>query len=467
MLFNSREFILLFLPIVLSLFLWLWKRGWSRGAVNTLTLASLFFYGWWNPAYLGLIIGSITANFLIGRALARPGDSHGARKTILVLGLAFNLTLLGYFKYANFFVDTVNAVAGTDFRLAKITLPLAISFFTFQQVSFLVDTWKKGGLHYSFERYAAYVTFFPHEIAGPIVRHYELIPQFALDPWRDGLWQRLGRGTSLFTIGLVKKVFLADPLAGIVDPIFAGAAKAGALGTGDAWIGAIGFSWQIYFDFSAYTDMALGVALMFGYTLPINFDRPYRATSIRELWQHWHMTLSRFLRDYLFVPLATSHWLPQPRFLGMIITMFLAGLWHGAAWTFAVWGAVQGLALALYTLIDRRFRRKLPAAFGWALTMLFWFETCPLFRADSFGTTLQFWRAMHQGSPGSQTLSLENVALLATAGAIAIFGPSSQDVASQRLQPRGYTAAAFGMAVFIALFSTWGEVEQEFIYFQF
>lgn len=467
MLFNSREFILLFLPIVLSLFLWLWKRGWTRAAVNSLTLASLVFYGWWNPAYLTLIIGSITTNFLLGSAVARGGADERPRTGTLVLGLAFNLTLLGYFKYANFFVDTVNTVAGTDFRFAKITLPLAISFFTFQQISYLVDTWKRGGRHYSFERYAAYVTFFPHEIAGPIVRHYELIPQFDLNPWREGFWERMGRGITLFAIGLVKKVFIADPLAEIVNPVFAGAANTAAVGTGDAWIGSIGFAWQIYFDFSAYTDMALGVALLFGYTLPINFDRPYRATSIRELWRHWHMTLSRFLRDYLFVPLATSRWLPQPRFLGMLITMFLAGLWHGAAWTFAAWGAIQGLALALYAVVDRRFRVKLPPVVGWLLTMLFWFETCPLFRADSFATAMDFWRAMHGGGIANQAVTLENLAFLTVAGIIAIVGPSSQTLAFERLQPRWVAAAACGTAVFAALFSTWGEVEQEFIYFQF
>jgi D-alanyl-lipoteichoic acid acyltransferase DltB (MBOAT superfamily) len=467
MLFNSREFILLFLPIVLSLFLWLWKRGWTRAAVNSLTLASLVFYGWWNPAYLMLIAGSIVTNFLFGRALDRKGGDERPRTGVLVLGLAFNLTLLGYFKYANFLVDTVNAVASTDLRLAKITLPLAISFFTFQQISFLVDTWKKGGLHYSFERYAAYVTFFPHEIAGPIVRHYELIPQFDLDPWREGFWERMGRGVSLFAIGLVKKVFIADPLAGIVNPIYAATAATTTLGMGDAWIGAIGFAWQIYFDFSAYTDMALGIALLFGYTLPINFDRPYRSTSIRELWGHWHMTLSRFLRDYLFIPLATNRWLPQPRFLGMIITMFLAGLWHGAAWTFAVWGAMQGLALAFYTLIDRRFRAKLPEVVGWLLTMLFWFETVPLFRADSFASAITLWRAMHGGGPPSHSVTPETLALLTIAGVIAIAGPSSQTVAVKRLQPHWYVATAFGTAVFAALFSIWGEVEQEFIYFQF
>jgi alginate O-acetyltransferase complex protein AlgI len=468
MLFNSQEFVLFFLPTVFGLFLYLWHRGWSRAAINFLTLASLFFYGWWNVSYLPLIIGSILTNFLIAGAITRLFQTgRGQHRPVLTLGIAFNLMLLGYFKYANFFVDTLNVVAGTEFHLAKIVLPLAISFFTFQQVSFLVDTWKKKGHRYSFESYAAYLTFFPHEIAGPIIRHHELIPQFALNPWRDGLWERIGRGLTLFAIGLVKKVFIADVMAGIVSPIFLAASKTGTLSALDAWVGTIGFAWQIFFDFSAYTDMALGVALLFGYKLPINFDCPYRSTSIRELWQRWHMTLSRFLRDYLFVPLATSKWLPFPRFTGMVITMFLAGLWHGASWNFAVWGLLQGFGLALYTLIDRRFRGNLPALLGWVLTMLFWFEGGPLFRGDSFGTALVFYKAMHGGGAPVTAVNWHDLGLLAMAALVAILGPSSQAVAFERLQPSWRAALAAGAAVFVALFVIGSGVEQEFIYFQF
>ena len=467
MLFHSHEFILLFLPVVLALFLFFWSRGSSRVAVNSLTLASLFFYGWWNVRYLPLITSSILANFAIAAVMTRRIKAGNRHRGILVFGIGFNLTLLGYFKYANFFVDSVNSLTGSHFHLAKILLPLGISFFTFQQISFLVDTWKKGGHRYNFERYAAYVTFFPHEIAGPIIRHHELIPQFDLNPLRDGFWERLGRGMTLFAIGLVKKVFLADAIAKVVTPTFADAAEKGALNAVDAWIGAIGFAWQVYYDFSAYSDMALGVAYLFGYKLPINFDCPYRSTSIREFWQRWHMTLSRFLRDYLFVPLATSKRLPHSRFTGMVITMFLAGLWHGASWTFAVWGLAQGVALAAYTLIDRRFRSRLPAIVGWALTMLFWFEACPLFRADSFGAALTFWRAMHGAGLPIDSVNLEALALLVVSGAIAIIGESSQTVAFERLQPSWRTAMAAGAAIFAALFIIGSGVEQEFIYFQF
>ncbi len=467
MLFNSQEFVLLFLPIVFGLFLLLWRRGWSRAAINFLTLASLFFYGWWNASYLPLITGSIGANFTIAAFMSRQFRKGIRQRGVLVFGITFNLLLLGYFKYANFFVETVNTIAGTEFYLARITLPLAISFFTFQQISFLVDTWKKKGHRYSFERYAAYVTFFPHEIAGPIIRHHELIPQFALNPWREGLWERIGRGTTLFAIGLVKKVFVADAMAGMVTPIFSTAAEQGALNALDAWVGVIGFAWQIFFDFSAYTDMALGVALLFGYKLPINFDCPYRSTSIRELWQRWHMTLSRFLRDYLFVPLATSQWLPYPRFTGMVITMFLAGLWHGASWNFALWGLMQGIALAGYTLIDRRWPAALPAVVGWLVTMWFWFEGVPLFRADGFGTALVFYRAMHGDGLPVASIRWHDMGLLVLGACVSMLGPSSQAVAFERLQPSWRGAVAAGAAVFAALFVIGSGVEQEFIYFQF
>ena len=466
MLFNSLEFVLFFLPCVLGVYLLLWRRGWSRAAINFLTLASLFFYGWWNPRYLPLIIGSILANFALAGWMTREFRRGAPRRGILVLGIAFNLLLLGYFKYANLFVDTLNLVADTRIELARIALPLAISFFTFQQISFLVDTWKKKGHNYPFERYAAYVTFFPHEIAGPIIRHHELIPQFALNPCRDGLWERCGRGATLFAIGLVKKVFIADSLAGVIAPIFSAAVK-GAVNIADAWVAAIGFAWQIFFDFSAYTDMALGIALLFGYTLPINFDCPYRSTSVRELLQRWHMTLSRFLRDYLFVPLATSRWLPYPRFTGMVITMFLAGLWHGASWNFALWGLIQGLGLASYSLIDRRCPGRLPGWLGWALTMLFWFEGAPLFRSENFSAALELYRAMHGFGPPGVTVNLHAIAWLVLGGLVAVVGPSSQDLAFKRVPPRPALAWLIGIVLFVSLFVIGSEVEQEFIYFQF
>lgn len=466
MLFNSLEFVLFFLPVVLGLFLWLWHQGWSRAAINWLTLASLFFYGWWNPNYLPLLGGSILTNFGLAAWMNRGFREARPQRAVLILGIVFNLGLLGYFKYANLFADTLDSLAGTGFRLARITLPLAISFFTFQQISFLVDTWKKKGHRYGFERYAAYVTFFPHEIAGPIIRHHELIPQLSQNPWREGLWERFGRGLMLFCIGLVKKVVLADSLARMIGPIFT-AAGHGPLNALDAWTGAIGFAWQIFFDFSAYTDMALGVSWLFGFRLPVNFDNPYRSRSVRELWQRWHMTLSRFLRDYLFVPMATSRWLPYPRVTGMIITMLLAGLWHGASWNFAAWGLLQGVALAGYTLVDKRYPARLPWFLGWMLTLWFWFEGAPLFRSESFTAALAFYRAMHGGGLPVESVNAANLLLLAAAGLASTLGPPSQSVALERLAPRRALAVLAGIVLFVCLFLIGSDVEQEFIYFQF
>ena len=306
MLFNSQPFILLFLPITFLVFLFLWRKAGEKAALVWIVIASLFFYGWWNPSYVPLLAGSILFNFLVARGMVHAPRKSRRRFGLLTLGVTFNLCLLGYFKYRGWLLGEVGEIAGTAFTLAATTLPLAISFYTFQQISYLVDVWRNRGREYDLLRYATYVTFFPQLIAGPIVRHHELIPQFALDPMREGLWERLGRGSVLFCIGLCKKVLIADSLAEIVDPAYASAATDGALTFSTAWLTAFAFSWQIYFDFSGYSDMAIGLALMFGYRLPVNFNAPYRSQSLQEVWQRWHMTLSRFLRDYLFMPLGAK-----------------------------------------------------------------------------------------------------------------------------------------------------------------
>ena len=434
MLFNSQPFILLFLPITLLVFLGLWRMAGERPALLWLVLASFFFYGWWNPNYVPLLGGSILVNFLLARGMVLSPRKSRRRFTLLTFGVTFNLCLLGYFKYSGWFMGELSGISGAAFSLAVVTLPLAISFYTFQQISYLVDVWRNRGREYDLLRYATYVTFFPQLIAGPIVRHHELIPQFHLDPLRDGLWERIGRGSVLFCIGLCKKVLIADSLADIVDPAYAAAATEGALTFSTAWLAAFAFSWQIYFDFSGYSDMAIGLAMLFGYQLPVNFNAPYRSKSLQELWQRWHMTLSRFLRDYLFMPIARSKHLVHPAIIAVLLTMFLGGLWHGAAWTFAVWGLAHGVAL----LLNAGFTRaglKLPWGMGWALTLLFWVEVTVLFRADSFSTATVFWTAMH-GFGGVMTQTdAESLLLVIDAGVAAIVGPTSQKVALERLVP--------------------------------
>ncbi len=465
MLFNSQHFILLFLPITLLLFLLLWAKAGRKPALGWLVIASLFFYGWWNPLYLPILTGSILANFLLVRGMTHTKRRSRRRFALLTLGIIFNLGLLAYFKYSGFLLGNLGALVGNSFSVTAVTLPLAISFYTFQQISYLVDVWRNRGREYDFLHYATYVSFFPQLIAGPIVRHHELIPQFKQDPLREGLWERIGRGSLLFAIGLLKKVMIADGMGQIVDPAFAAAAAGEVLSFQDAWLAAFAFSWQIYFDFSGYSDMAIGLALMFGYRLPVNFDTPYRASSLQGLWQHWHMTLTRFLRDYLFVTLARLQHLPHAAVPAVLITMFLGGLWHGANWTFAVWGLAHGAAL----LCNAAFTRSglgLPKGLGWLLTLWFWVEITVLFRADSFTTAAVFWNAMHNIQSLNLALDPGEFAAVLGAGVIAIVGPNSQKVALERQAPGLGYALATGLAI-AAMLVLIGDTGTEFYYFQF
>ena len=466
MLFNSQLFILLYLPVTLTVFLVLSKWASNIAALLWLVMASMFFYGWWNPDYVPLLCGSILVNFLLARTMVHSRRKSHQRFTLLTIGVVFNLSLLGYFKYANFLLSSFGEISGASYTLATITLPLAISFYTFQQISYLVDVWRNKGREYDLLRYAAYITFFPQLIAGPIVRHHELISQFDLNPLRAGVWERIGRGGILFCIGLVKKVLIADSLADIVNPTFSAAAAQETLGFTSSWLASFAFSWQIYFDFSGYSDMAIGLSMMFGFKLPINFNAPYRASSMREFWQRWHMTLSRFLRDYLFVPIARNRWLPYPRILAILVTMFLAGLWHGAAWTFAIWGLVHGISLLVNTAFSTS-GWHLPWGLGWLLTLLFWVETAPLFRGDSFSTAVVLWRGMHDLSSLLAPQDWGDLALVVVAGMIAILGPTSQKVSLEQLAPKPLFAIGAGLMVTLMLVLIGDGDVQEFYYFQF
>ncbi len=345
MLFNSSEYLFLFLPVVFLVFIYLARTGNTGAQILWLVLASIFFYGSWKPIYLISLFLSMGINFSIGRILSRQ-DRWG-RYSILVFGVSANLASLAYFKYANFFIENVNAGFGTQWNLGEIILPLAISFYTFTQIAYLVDAWRGEAKEYSFLHYCLFVTFFPHLIAGPLMHHQEIIPQFARLRPREELWPDIGVGLTIMTIGMFKKVVLADSLALYVDPLFDSAARGGTINTIDSWIATIGFSLQIYFDFSGYTDMAIGSARLFGIRLPENFRSPYKASSIIEFWRRWHMTLSRFLRDYLYISLGGNRYGSVRRYRNLFITMLLGGLWHGAAWTYVIWGGLHGLYLCI------------------------------------------------------------------------------------------------------------------------
>jgi D-alanyl-lipoteichoic acid acyltransferase DltB (MBOAT superfamily) len=344
MLFNSYEFIFLFLPITLLVYLGLGRYGDRRIALTWLIAASLFFYGWWNPAYLGLILGSMFFNYSIGLVLTnRDGGIH--KKTILITGVVANLSLLAYYKYANFFVDNINLMLSVDWNLGNIILPLAISFFTFQQITYLVDAYRGETKEYNFLHYALFVTFFPQLIAGPIVHHREMMPQFAKNIFDKMNYKYIAVGLSIFFMGLFKKVVIADSLSPYSIEIFSAATAGVVLSFFEAWKGVLAYTFQLYFDFSGYSDMAIGLAFLFGISLPQNFNSPYKAKSIIDFWQRWHITLSRFLRDYLYIPLGGNRRGMPRRYLNLMITMLLGGLWHGAGWTFVVWGALHGFYL--------------------------------------------------------------------------------------------------------------------------
>jgi alginate O-acetyltransferase complex protein AlgI len=343
MLFNSFEYIFVFLPIALAVCFLLAPIN-QRYAHVWIALASFAFYSWWNWRYVGILLTSLTFNFGWAHVIAR---SKHRSVLPLTIGIAVNLAALGFFKYAGFVADSLNAVFGTDIPVRHAELPLGISFFTFTQIAFLVDLWRRQAQEYDFVRYAMFVGFFPHLIAGPLLHHREMMPQF-----KDRANLRFDHlaiavGLTVFTIGLSKKLFIADPLSLQADRIFAAAAQGQPLGFLEAWEGALRYTMQLYFDFSGYSDMALGAALMMNIRMPLNFASPYKATSLIDFWRRWHMSLSRFLRDYLYIALGGGRRGRVRRYLNLFITMLLGGLWHGAGWTFVLWGAYHGILLML------------------------------------------------------------------------------------------------------------------------
>lgn len=342
MLFNSAEFIAIFLPLT-ALFFALAARQGQPAAIWTLALASLAFYAWWNPPFILLIGGSIVVNFLLVRLIQARDPAAG--KPIMLAGVALNVAVLVYFKYAVFLVGIV--APGADTSGLPQSVPLALSFTTFVQISFLVDSWRQRLAVPPVGNYTLFVAFFPHLIAGPIVRWSELGPQIA-DPRtyrRD--WDNIAMGLTIFSFGLAKKVLLADPISVHVAPVFDAAEQGVAIAPLAAWGGALAYAMQLYFDFSGYSDMAVGIGLLFNLRLPINFNSPYRATSIIDFWRRWHMSLSRFLRDYVYIALGGNRVGRARWFVNLFLTMLIGGIWHGAGWTFVIWGALHGAYLAI------------------------------------------------------------------------------------------------------------------------
>jgi D-alanyl-lipoteichoic acid acyltransferase DltB (MBOAT superfamily) len=397
MLFNSYQFIFIFLPVVLLAYYLLNHLEQARLSRAWLVLTSLFFYAFWNPAYLPLLLLSLFVNYALSYAL-KVSVVSAVKRAWLVLGLGFNLGLLAYFKYANFFVNTVNQLFQTELVLTTILLPLAISFFTFQQIAYLVEWFRGTSTWYSFLDYSLFVVFFPQLIAGPIVHAHEILPQFARGPQRLRP-DDIAIGLTIFLLGLFKKILIADSVAQYATPVFGAAATGAPLTLLEAWGGVLAYTFQLYFDFSGYSDMAIGLGRMFGITIPKNFDAPYKALNITEFWRKWHITLSRWLRDYLYIPLGGSRKGEPRRYFNLMLTMLLGGLWHGAGWTFVVWGGLHGLYLVVHQVWSKvGVAAKFNNAWGRGLSRLLTFTAVVVgwvfFRAESWEAANLHLRAM-------------------------------------------------------------------------
>jgi len=346
MLFDSYIFLFAFLPITLLVYFFLTRSKFFTAAIAWLVAASLFFYGWWNPKYLILIIASLIINYLFGVTIIQRAKLKATTKVYLILGVVFNLSLIGVYKYANFFVDNFS-VNGMSYHLEPIILPLAISFFTFQQIGFLVDASQGDIKQNRFLDYCLFITFFPQLIAGPIVQYKQMMPQLSRISVININLSNINIGLTIFFIGLLKKIGLADSVSVYANCIFDAASRGVLISFWEAWLGAISYSLQLYFDFSGYSDMAIGLAFLFGIKLPINFNSPYKATNIIQFWRCWHITLSHFLRDYLYIPLGGNRRGKIRSYVHILITMLLGGLWHGANWTFVLWGGIHGIFIFL------------------------------------------------------------------------------------------------------------------------
>ena len=396
MLFNSYIFIFAFLPLTFGIYYFLLHKKLIVGAKGFLVFASLFFYSWWNVAYLPLILVSMLFNYVIGNSL-NDNLTHFKfhKKTLLIIGIVCNLSLLGYFKYADFFIENINFVFNSDISALNLILPLAISFFTFQQIAYLVDSYKAETAEYDFLNYALFVTFFPQLIAGPIVHHAEMMPQFASRWNLVRRYRNISLGLFIFFVGLFKKVVIADTFA---EWASYGFDERSSLNFFEAWATSLSYTFQLYFDFSGYTDMAIGAALLFNIKLPINFNSPYKALDIQDFWRRWHMTLSRFLREYIYIPLGGNRKGSGRTYFNLMATFVLGGIWHGAGWTFVIWGFLHGFALVV-NRFWQKFQIKMPVVLAWFMTFNFVNIAWVFFRAKEWQDAAKVLQGMFLTAP--------------------------------------------------------------------
>jgi len=471
MVFSSHLFVYYFLPAALCVYYALPQRARHLW----LTLASYGFYGWANPAFMGLMLASTLIDYVCGRMLgAAPQEARERRRPWLILSIVSNLSLLGFFKYFNFAVDSYSALVGAlgfgqlqpDVAL-RVALPLGISFYTFQSMSYTIDIYRgRTRPLANVVDFACYVSLFPQLVAGPIIRFSEIADQMRA---RTHTLEKFARGAAFFGLGMAKKVLLANPCGFIADAAF----EAGSLRPLDAWTGVSAYAFQIYFDFSGYSDMAIGLGLMLGFVFPKNFDSPYRAESLTDFWRRWHISLSTWLRDYLYLPLGGNRKGPRRTYANLAIVMLLGGLWHGAAWNFVVWGGLHGAGLALERAAGKRsLYRSLPRPARVALTFFGVLLTWVFFRASDLGAAWRYLGAMFglvEAQPAAALLAgvlYTPYALLSlAAAAIVTWGcPQTWDFTRELSAPRGAWALGCLALALVALAS---QGYNPFIYFIF
>jgi alginate O-acetyltransferase complex protein AlgI len=501
MLFSSPEFVLGFLPVVLVLYILVRGASGRDATILLLAAASFFFYAWWNVWGVLLLASSIVFNWVVSRHL---GKDQPHRRALLIVGIAVNVLVLAFFKYTNFLIENVNEITGTEWSFVTIILPLGISFITFQKIAFLVDSYSGDTSHYRFHEFVLFASFFPQLIAGPIVHHSEMLRQFQERDAFQLRWTNFTVGLTAFSIGLVKKVVIADSFAAVADPIFAGVSAGVEPPLYEAWVAALAFALQIYFDFSGYSDMAIGLARMFGVRLPLNFNSPYKAHNIVDYWQRWHITLTRFLTDYIYTPLSFGFarqaivsgdsrtvLFAKSVIVPLFITFLVSGLWHGAGWTFVIWGLIHFSGMATQRIWQHAKLPDVPVAIGWSLTILLVVVSLVFFRAGSVEAALTMLNAMAFGASGMEFIETpRRVAALIVGGfALCLLLPNTAELLARynpvidRKMPSWKTAigghevvwrptiawaAAISILFTVALtFVLKTDEAREFIYFQF
>lgn len=472
MLFNSIEFLFVFLPITFFVYFYLNKLKLIKIATAWLVIASLCFYSYWKIDYLPLILISMLFNYSVGSTLSNTAKLKINKKIVMLFAIVVNVALLSYYKYFDFIIENINVLFKTDFNYMNIVLPLAISFFTFQQIAYIVDSYEGKTKEYDFLTYSLFVTFFPQLIAGPIVHHKEMMPQFDRLRNRFINHKNISIGLFLLAVGLFKKVMIADYFSIFVKATFDGLPIMTCF---EAWCASLSYTFQLYFDFSGYCDMAMGIGYMFNIVLPQNFNSPYKADSIQDFWRRWHMTLSRFLREYIYIPLGGNRKGKLKTYVNLFTTFLIGGLWHGANWTFVVWGALHGFAICIHRFW-KTFNIKIPHFVAVFMTFLFANFTWVYFRATTIETANKIISSMF-GLNGfapivinKMRFSFENGSiklslLLLIPSIILVFCVKNSIEFSQRLKPNRICFIVTLVMLLVSILSI--NKVSEFLYFQF